>query len=134
MAMMGLSRRERQIMDILYQLGKASASDVREAMKDAPSYSTERARRGVAGGGSITETLCSGPASGVDGRIRRVAGAAFAFARTSGFARPDRARVCAAWRGLSDDGVGVRRRRRFRGPSHDRCGRSCVVAFLAPRP
>jgi BlaI family penicillinase repressor len=39
----GLSRRERQIMDILYQRGKASATDVREAMPDAPSYSAVRA-------------------------------------------------------------------------------------------
>jgi predicted transcriptional regulator len=29
----GLSRRERQIMDILYRSGKASASEVREAMR-----------------------------------------------------------------------------------------------------
>lgn len=42
-AMGGLSRRERQIMEILYQRGKASASDVREAMEDAPSYSAVRA-------------------------------------------------------------------------------------------
>jgi predicted transcriptional regulator len=39
----GLSRRERQIMDILYQFGKSSASEVREAMADAPSYSAVRA-------------------------------------------------------------------------------------------
>ena len=39
----GLSRRERQIMDILYQRGKASASDVREAMEAAPGYSAVRA-------------------------------------------------------------------------------------------
>jgi predicted transcriptional regulator len=39
----GLSRRERQIMDILYQRGKASANDVREGMEDAPSYSAVRA-------------------------------------------------------------------------------------------
>ena len=39
----GLSRRERQIMDILYQRGKASASEVREAMESAPSYSAVRA-------------------------------------------------------------------------------------------
>ena len=39
----GLSRRERQIMDILYQRGKASAADVREAMPDAPGYSAVRA-------------------------------------------------------------------------------------------
>lgn len=38
-----LSRRERQIMDILYQRGKASASEVREAMDDAPGYSAVRA-------------------------------------------------------------------------------------------
>ena len=30
----GLSRRERQIMDILYQRGKSSASEVREAMEN----------------------------------------------------------------------------------------------------
>jgi BlaI family penicillinase repressor len=39
----GLSRRERQIMDILYQRGKVSAADVREFMPDAPSYSAVRA-------------------------------------------------------------------------------------------
>ncbi len=39
----GLSRRERQIMDILYQRGKSSASEVREGMTDAPSYSAVRA-------------------------------------------------------------------------------------------
>src|SRR6516225_1418164 len=38
-----LSRRERQIMDILYQRGKSSASEVREAMPDPPSYSAVRA-------------------------------------------------------------------------------------------
>jgi predicted transcriptional regulator len=38
----GLSRRERQILDILYQRGRASASEVRETMGDAPSYSAVR--------------------------------------------------------------------------------------------
>ena len=39
-----LSRRERQIMDILYQLdGEASAEDVREKLPDPPSYSAVRA-------------------------------------------------------------------------------------------
>jgi predicted transcriptional regulator len=38
-----LSRRERQIMDVLYQRGKSSASEVRQAMSDAPSYSAVRA-------------------------------------------------------------------------------------------
>jgi predicted transcriptional regulator len=42
-ALAGLSRRERQIMDVLYQRGKASASEVREGMEDAPSYSAVRA-------------------------------------------------------------------------------------------
>ncbi len=41
--MLRLSRRERQIMDILYQHGKASAADVRKAMDDPPSYSAVRA-------------------------------------------------------------------------------------------
>ncbi len=39
----GLSRRERQIMDILYRRGKSSAAEVREAMPDPPSYSAVRA-------------------------------------------------------------------------------------------
>jgi BlaI family transcriptional regulator, penicillinase repressor len=43
MAVKGLSRREREIMEILYQRGKASAGEVREAMPDAPGYSAVRA-------------------------------------------------------------------------------------------
>jgi BlaI family penicillinase repressor len=43
MALAGLSRRERQIMDVLYQRGKASAAEVREAIENAPSYSAVRA-------------------------------------------------------------------------------------------
>jgi BlaI family penicillinase repressor len=43
MSVSALSRRERQIMDILYQRGKSSDSEVREAMPDAPSYSAVRA-------------------------------------------------------------------------------------------
>ncbi len=42
MALAGLSRRERQIMEILYQRGNASAAEVREAMNDAPTYSAVR--------------------------------------------------------------------------------------------
>jgi BlaI family transcriptional regulator, penicillinase repressor len=38
-----LSRRERQILDILYQRGQASAADVLAAMEDPPSYSAVRA-------------------------------------------------------------------------------------------
>jgi predicted transcriptional regulator len=38
-----LSRRERQIMDFLHRVGKATAADVLEALPDAPSYSAVRA-------------------------------------------------------------------------------------------
>ncbi len=38
-----LSRRERQIMDILYRLGSATAAEVKENIADAPSYSAVRA-------------------------------------------------------------------------------------------
>jgi predicted transcriptional regulator len=38
-----LSRRERQIMDILYRLGSATAAEVKENLSDAPSYSAVRA-------------------------------------------------------------------------------------------
>lgn len=39
----GLSRRERQIMDVLYREGEASAKEVRAAIPDAPGYSAVRA-------------------------------------------------------------------------------------------
>jgi predicted transcriptional regulator len=38
-----LSRRERQIMDIVYRLGEATAAQVREQLPDPPSYSAIRA-------------------------------------------------------------------------------------------
>ncbi|CAN5753835.1 BlaI/MecI/CopY family transcriptional regulator [soil metagenome] len=38
-----LSRRERQIMDILHRAGKATAADVLDRIPDAPSYSAVRA-------------------------------------------------------------------------------------------
>ncbi len=38
-----LSRRERQIMDVIYQLGEASVSDVMERIPEPPSYSAVRA-------------------------------------------------------------------------------------------
>lgn len=38
-----LSRRERQILDILYAKGAATAAEVREALPDPPSYSAVRA-------------------------------------------------------------------------------------------
>ncbi len=38
-----LSRRERQIMDVLYQLGEATAADVQERLPEPPSYSAVRA-------------------------------------------------------------------------------------------
>lgn len=38
-----LSRRERQIMDVLYERQQASAKEILEALDDAPSYSTVRA-------------------------------------------------------------------------------------------
>jgi BlaI family penicillinase repressor len=39
-----LSRRERQIMDILYRLGRATAGEVQEALSGKPAYSTVRAQ------------------------------------------------------------------------------------------
>jgi predicted transcriptional regulator len=38
-----LSRRERQIMDVLYQRQRASAAEIRESLADPPSYSAVRA-------------------------------------------------------------------------------------------
>ncbi|MBW3555291.1 MAG: BlaI/MecI/CopY family transcriptional regulator [Gemmatimonadetes bacterium] len=41
-----LSRRERQIMDVVYRLGRAGVAEVREGMPDPPSYSAVRAMVG----------------------------------------------------------------------------------------
>lgn len=38
-----LSRRERQIMDALYRLGRATAAEIHQALPDPPSYSAVRA-------------------------------------------------------------------------------------------
>src|SRR6476469_6977063 len=38
-----LRRRERQIMDVVYQLGRATAADVLERIPNPPSYSAVRA-------------------------------------------------------------------------------------------
>jgi predicted transcriptional regulator len=40
---MDLSRRERQIVDALFRLGRASAAEVRAELPEAPSYSAVRA-------------------------------------------------------------------------------------------
>jgi predicted transcriptional regulator len=38
-----LARRERQIMDLIYRLGRATAAEVHDGLADPPSYSTIRA-------------------------------------------------------------------------------------------
>jgi len=39
-----LSRRERQIMDVLYQKGRATASEIQQRIPDPPTYSAVRAK------------------------------------------------------------------------------------------
>ena len=41
-----LGRRERQIIDVIYRLGRASVSEVRDNLPDPPSYSAVRAMLG----------------------------------------------------------------------------------------
>ncbi len=43
MSLSDLSRRERQIMDVVYRRGAASAAEVMDGLADAPSYSAVRA-------------------------------------------------------------------------------------------
>ncbi|BCX46438.1 transcriptional regulator repressor [Haloferula helveola] len=38
-----LARRERQVMDLIYRLGEASAQDIQDELPDPPSYSAVRA-------------------------------------------------------------------------------------------
>lgn len=53
----GLSRRERQIMDVVYRLGEATVADVRASITDAPSYSAVRAlMRVLTEKGELTHT------------------------------------------------------------------------------
>jgi predicted transcriptional regulator len=42
-----LSRRERQIMNVLYERGSSTVAEVQEAMADAPSYSAVRTLIGI---------------------------------------------------------------------------------------
>jgi predicted transcriptional regulator len=42
-----LSRRERQIMDVIWRAGRATVTEIRERLPDAPSYSAVRALLGV---------------------------------------------------------------------------------------
>lgn len=42
-----LSRRERQIMDVIWKLGKATVAEVLEHLEDPPSYSSIRALMGI---------------------------------------------------------------------------------------
>jgi predicted transcriptional regulator len=42
MADPALSRRERQIMDLVYRMGEASAADIHRDLPDAPTYTTVR--------------------------------------------------------------------------------------------
>jgi BlaI family transcriptional regulator, penicillinase repressor len=39
-----LSRRERQIMDVIYKLGKATVAEVQQGLPEIPNYSTVRAQ------------------------------------------------------------------------------------------
>jgi BlaI family transcriptional regulator, penicillinase repressor len=42
-----LSRRERQIMDVLYRLGEATAADIVARLPDAPAYNSVRVTLGI---------------------------------------------------------------------------------------
>ena len=42
-----LSRRERQILEALYRLGRASAAEIREAIEDPPTYTAVRTHLGI---------------------------------------------------------------------------------------
>jgi predicted transcriptional regulator len=42
-----LSRRERQIMDVVYQLGEADVADVASRLPDRPAYNTVRVTLGI---------------------------------------------------------------------------------------
>ncbi|HEY5596132.1 MAG TPA: BlaI/MecI/CopY family transcriptional regulator [Candidatus Bipolaricaulota bacterium] len=57
----GLSRRERQIMDIIYRLGQATAAEVQVQLPDPPSYSAVRAMLSVLERKHFLQHLQQGP-------------------------------------------------------------------------
>jgi len=56
-----LSRRERQIMDVVYQLGEASVGEVVQRLDDPPSYSAVRALMRVLEGKNLLRHRQDGP-------------------------------------------------------------------------
>ena len=53
-----VGRRERQIIEVVYRLGRASVSDVLEALPNPPTYSTVRAMLGkLVGKGLLTQEV-----------------------------------------------------------------------------
>ncbi len=56
-----LSRRERQIMDVIYQLGRATVTEVMDRVPDPPSYSAVRAMMRVLEEKSILRHHQDGP-------------------------------------------------------------------------
>jgi len=56
-----LSRRERQIMDILYRLGTATAAEIRTNLPEAPSYSAVRALLRILEEKGHLKHQCDGP-------------------------------------------------------------------------
>ncbi len=56
-----LSRRERQIMDVVYQRGRVTASDVQQGMPEAPSNSAVRAMLKILVDKRVLKTEKDGP-------------------------------------------------------------------------
>ena len=91
-----LSRRERQIMDLLYRMGEATAADVHDALPDAPTYTTVRGllrilvakghvRYGQDGRRYVYRPATSKPAAGVSS-IAHVVNTFFAGSAADAFA------------------------------------------------
>ena len=61
----GMSRRERQIMDVIYRRGRATAAEVLADLPDPPSYSAVRAmlrlleEKGTCGTSRTAPAMCS---------------------------------------------------------------------------
>ena len=74
--MITLSRRERQILDILYARGRAAAADILGSLPDPPSYSATRAllkvvcsRKGMCATKKTGRAMCSSRGCRGSGRV-----------------------------------------------------------------
>lgn len=109
-----LSRREREILDIVYRLGEAAAPEVRENMPEAPSYSSVRGLlRVLVEKGHLKVRLVDGKNRYKAARSRKTAGKKAMARALETFYGGDLREAVAALLHVSDSGLPAKERERL---------------------